>query len=298
MNRTIVITAVLVCLCSVAPIACAQTPCTLQTMAGSYAFYQKGASMAVDPSQPAYQPYFVGILAPFITVGQITFDSTGNGKGYYWIYIGAINGGFDPIPVQVAITEMNRDCSGKFQYAIALPGIPNATIEERFVLFDNGREWRSVPTLIQNGIDTLAWLGFGQRISNSPVPVASCGPQTARGTYLLSAENIIGTSVAVSDSLMIRFDISPSGAYAGRLYEKIGPVSVDTPALGTIIVNPDCSFTATLMVPEFFSTAITMKGVFFNEGKEYYTIAIEDLSLPPDQQGIKFSFAYGRRINP
>ena len=50
-------------------------------------------------------------------------------------------------------------------------------------------------------------------------------------------------------------------------------MSVETPALGTITVNPDCSFTSTLEVPEFFPGAIVLKGVFFlffYEGKDMF----------------------------
>ena len=66
-------------------------------------------------------------------------------------------------------------------------------------------------------------------------------------------------------------------------------MSVETPALGTITVNPDCSFTSTLEVPEFFPGAIVLKGVFFlffYEGKEYYALAIDE--------GLPFSFAQGK----
>ena len=184
---------------------------------------------------------------------------------------------------------MNSDCTGKLQYSVNLPGI-SATIEERFILFDEGREFRSVPTSIVGGIDTLAWIGTGHRISDSSKRVHSCGQQTAHGTYLLTAENLVATDphTAVADTLFIREDVSLTGDYTGTLYEKIGTVSVETPALGTITVNPDCSFTGTLKVPEFFSGAIVMKGVFFNEGKEYYALTIDE--------GIPYSFAYGKRI--
>lgn len=299
MHRSIHLAVALLCLSLSAPVVFGQAPCSLQTMTGSYAFQHRGSSMAMDPSQAWAQPYSVGVLAPFGTVGEITFAANGVGQGYYWIYLGTINGGFDAIPVQVTITEINADCTGKWQYAVNLPGL-SASIEERFIAFDNGQEWRSVPTSIQNGIDTLAWVGTGRRIRNSKAPAHACGPQTANGDYLLTAENIVGVSfepaIAVADTLLIQQKVSMNGEYVGRLYEKIGPVSVNTPALGTFAVNPDCSFTATLRVPEFFSTAITIKGVFFDEGKEYYGMAIEDLSLPPEEQGIKFSSVHGKRI--
>lgn len=297
---TVIATAGLLLVCCLAvPAAFAQEKCNLQTLTGTYAFFEKGSSLILDPSQQPFPLHWAAALAPFANVAEITFTPESGGEGFYWIYIGALNGGFDPIPVHVTITEMKEDCTGKMRYSISLPGIPSATIEERIIVFDNGREFRSVPTLIENGIPTLAWTGTGHRISKSPKPVHFCGPQTAHGTYLLTAENIIAVDpkTAVADTLIIREDVSLTGDYTGTLYEKIGPVSVETPALGTVKVNPDCSFTATLKVPEFFSDAITMKGVFFNGGKEYYALAIEDLSLPPEQQGIKFSFAYGKRIS-
>jgi hypothetical protein len=116
----------------------------------------------------------------------------------------------------------------------------------------------------------------------------------------LSAENIIALdpTLAVADTLMIRSRVSENGDYTGTLYEKIGPTAVETQVLGTIKVNPDCSFTGTLEIPEFFPGAVIVeKGVFFNEGKEYYMLALDDPALPLDLQGIKFSFGYGKRIS-
>ena len=42
---------------------------------------------------------------------------------------------------------MNPDCTGKIRYTVNLTGI-SATIEERFFVFDEGREIRSVPILL------------------------------------------------------------------------------------------------------------------------------------------------------
>ncbi len=288
----------LVC-CAAVPTAYAHEKCSLQTMVGTYVIYEKGSSLIMDPSQQPFPLHWAAALAPFANVGLVTFKPNGVGDGYYWIYVGALpHPSYDPIPDRVTITELNEDCTGKFTYVANLPGGLSATVEERFIVFDNGREFRSVPTSIQNGLPTLAWLGTGYRISKSAKTVRSCGPHTAHGTYLVNAENIIATDpkTAVADSLFIREDVSMNGAYTGTLYEKIGPVSVETAALGTYTVNPDCSFTSTLRVPEFFPDPIVIKGVFFNEGKEYYALAIDDPALPLEQQGIKFSFIYGKRI--
>jgi hypothetical protein len=76
------------------------------------------------------------------------------------------------------------------------------------------------------------------------------------------------------------------------LYEKLGAISVDgLPLSGKFTVNPDCSFSSTLVVTVNGTTStIPINGVFFNEGKEYYAIAIDD--------GTPYSFGQGKRIGP
>jgi len=166
-----------VCLCIAVPAAYAQSNCSLQTMVGTYAMHEIGASYYLDPTQQLYPLHYGGESAPFANVGLVTFKPNGTGKGYYWITAGQLDGGFDSIPLEVTITEMKADCTGKFTYVANLPGGLSATIEERFVLFDNGREYRSIPTTIQNGIATLAWIGSGYRISTSSIPPRFCGQQ-------------------------------------------------------------------------------------------------------------------------
>ncbi len=293
MDRHLKIIVALLCLCIAAPLIHAQGTCSMQTLAGTYAIYEKGASSILDSANPPAFPFFTGATAPFVNVTEITFSPNGVGEGFFWIRIGAINGGLTPIPVSVTVTEMNPNCTGKIQYVANLPNL-SATIEERFFLFDEGREFRSVPTSIQGGIDTLAWTGTGRRISKSGEPVHQCGPQTARGTYLLTAENLVvlDPHTALADALFIREEVSATGDYTGMLYEKLGPISVDgLPVSGKITVNPDCSFLSTLVVTvNGVTSTIPINGVFFNEGKEYYAFAIDD--------GIPYSFGQGKRIGP
>ena len=284
----------LVCLWVAVPSAYAHERCSLQTFTGTYAFYERGSSLILDPSQQPFPLHWAGAVATFVNVGEITF-SRGVGDGFYWILLGALNGGLDPIPVQATITEMNPDCTGKFTYVANLPGGLSATIEERFILFDNGREYRSVPTTIVNGVSTLAWIGTGQRISRSRNKPQFCGPHTARGTYLTSVENIIDLdpTTAFADSVLLREDISMTGDYTGTLYEKLGPLPpIELPVWGTTTVNPDCSFSTDLNV-EGIPSPIVIKGVFFNEGKEYYGLAIIDLG---NGSPFMYSLAQGTRI--
>ena len=288
----------LFCLCIAVPIASAREKCSLQTMVGTYAMHETGASHSLDTTIQPYPLHFGGATAPFANVGLVTIKANGTGKGYYWITIGELNGGFKRIPVEIKITEMNDDCTGKFTYVANLPGGLSATVEERFVLFDDGREFRSIPTTIQNGIPTLAWVGTGYRISKSSQPPKFCGQQTATGTYVLDIQNIIGyqPTSAIADTVLIRQEVSMTGEYTGKMFEKFADLPpVETWVQGKFTVNPDCSFTSKLEIPQYFVNLVG-KGVFFNQGKEFYMLIPGDPALPLDQQWLKYSFVYGKRV--
>ena len=293
MNRIFKLTALLLCFCIAVPALHAKNTCSLQTLVGTYAVYEKGASSFLNLAPPPSQfPFFSGITAPFVNVGELTFSPQGVGTGFYWIKVGALNGGFDPILDSVTVTELNPDCTGKIKYTASFSGL-SANIEERIFVFDEGREIRSVPTSIQQGIDTLAWFGVWRRINKSSQPAHSCGPQTAHGTYLLTAENIVNTEQGnVADALFIREQVSWNGDYTGTLYEKLGSLSVDgLPVTGRYEVNPDCSFTNVMVVPiQGVDVTVTMKGVFYNRGHDFYALAM-DLEVP-------YSFIEGKRIVP
>jgi hypothetical protein len=72
--------------------------------------------------------------------------------------------------------------------------------------------------------------------------------------------------------------------------------SIELPVHGTMTVNPDCSLTDTLNIPDISSTVI-LKGAFFDEGKHYYSLGILNPTTPSDQQTIKYSFCQGTRID-
>jgi len=276
----------LLCCCFAVPAAYAEGKCNLQTVAGTWVGYERGSSLnvVVNPP-PEVFPFFTGAMAPFVTNSHVTFTPDGVGKGYYWIYTGAIAMTEKPIPVTVTITEMNEDCTGKFTYVV--PGTPPATIEERFVLFDSGRELRSLPTSIENGLPGLVWTGTWHRISKGGERVNPCGAQTAQGKWLASVENIIwwtGTT-AWADALFLRQNVSQTGSFTGTLYEKLGDISdIQHPIWGTIKVNPDCSYTEILNIKDIGSQMI--KGVYFHEGKEAYGMGL----------GLSYSFGHMERI--
>ena len=117
-----------------------------------------------------------------------------------------------------------------------------------------------------------------------------CGPHTAHGRYLMSCDNILRSGLyptkIVADTFLLPMDISMAGDYTGMLYEKFGMAAIELPVDGTMTVNADCSFTDTLDIPSLPSTVI-LKGVFFDEGKEFYGMGILNHNRPVDQQNIK-----------
>lgn len=286
----------------------AQGKCSLQTFAGTYVTYEKGSSLTIDlnsqgvltpaPGAPTNPVAWAAPgIVPFINVGEVTFTPDGIGDGYFWMWAGTVGAMPEPIPVHIEVTEINEDCTGKYKYQLA----NGAVITERIIIFDNSRQFRSVPiSLGKPGIPTLAWIGTGQRISKGSEPVHSCGPQTAHGSYLVSCENILRSgpypTKAVADTVLMLMDVSMEGDYTGMLYEKYGVASIDgVPIFGTVGVNPDCSFATTITIPDIGGELET-RGIYFNEGKEYYGMAVGDPTVETGKQVIQYSFCQGTRI--
>ena len=302
-NKIIVFTiaGLLVCLGIVLPTAQAQDKCTLATMTGTYAVWERGSSTYADVtgkalSPPPTPPFWNETTAPFATVGEVTFGPDGVGQGFFWMWAGLLAATVDPIHAKVTITEMNPDCTGKFSYT--LPGSnPPTTVVERFIAFDDGREFRSVPATLDNGVPGLAWIGEGHRISRSDEPPKSCGPQTAQGTYVTTVTNLINFlgDTGFADAIIVRSKVSITGDFIGTMYEKLGLFSfpIEDAVYGTIKVNPDCSFSEVLNIPSI-GASLPIRGVFFNEGKEYYGMAVKN---PPAPSAMMYSIGQGKRVD-
>jgi hypothetical protein len=142
----------------------------------------------------------------------------------------------------------------------------------------------------------LTSIGEGHRISKSGMPT-SCGPQTARGAYLLAADNMVrlGSNPLFTDAVLIRYDVSMTGDLTGTLYEKLGTTGhIALPVWGKISVDPDCSFAATFSFTLQGTTrTVPMRGVFFDEGKNLF-----GLNVNVGAGGTQYSFGRGQRINP
>jgi hypothetical protein len=292
----LILSAFLACLNLNALAAQAQSACTMDSFTGTYVFYEKGSSAMFPPEaqNASMAPFWAGAFAPFVTIGKVTMKPDGVGTGYFWIRVGSINGGADPIPVEITVTEVNADCTGKFSYSLQLPGNPDpTTVTERFLLFDNGREFRTIPADIVNGVPALTWIGEGHRLSNPDEPLYTCGQQTARGKYVIAVENMVQFTPVMpifSDVLLLRTNVSRSGDYTGVLYEKLGPNgNIMLPVSGNITVNPDCSYASTLKLT-IQGTPVTIgtRGIYFEQGKKFYGLQVST-------GGTQFSFGAGER---
>ena len=278
------------------PAAQAQAPCTAQSMTGTYAFYERGSSAILNSSVQPYPFHWAGAFAPFVVVGEITIGPDGVGNGFFWLRAGSYKTGLDPVPFQVTVTEMNADCTGKFTTTLSLPGGLSPTIVERVILMDNGREYRAIPTSIVNGITTSAWVHEGHRISKPGETLATCGPQTARGTYVSIAENLVWFREGMpifADVVMSRTEVSMTGDFSGTFYEKLGPAGgIELPTWGTTTVNPDCSFATTMNIDiAGVPVTVPVRGVFFDGGKKMYM-----LNMNQNPEGTLFSFGQGQRV--
>jgi hypothetical protein len=284
------------------PAARAQAPCSLRTMAGTFVSVDRGASLTVDLTQPGVlgpapgakpspPAWLVPGFAPFVNIARVTYTPDGIGDGYFWMFAGSVGPAPEPIPLHIEITELNEDCTGKFHYAL-----PNgATIEERIIVFDNGRQYRSVPLSISSpGIQNLSWIGSGQRVSPDHQSGAP-HPANPQGSYLLACDNVqrsaIYTERAVAAAFLLRMDVSRTGDFTGLLYERYGALSTDgREAWGSLTVSPDGSFTSSISF-QGITLSSELRGVFFDEGKEFYALAI-----PRSGGSTQYSFCQGTRI--
>lgn len=282
-----------------APLVVAQAECTLQTVSGTYAMYEQGFSLVASLATTT-PSWAAPSLIPFGNITEITFDDNGVGEGFYWLWRGALRADIDAAPEHALITELNPDCTGKIEYQVPVPGstVP-ATIPERIIVFDEGREIRTVPLTIANGIPTMAWLGEGHRIIKGNGPPTNGGPQMVSGTYIATCQNIVTSpanpAIAVADAFILRLDVGMNGDFTGQIFEKMGPASIEGHSVwGRFDVNPNCSINGTLLFDGIPGTILT-RGVLFDGGKQLYITGVYNIGKPADQQGLKYSMCHGTR---
>lgn len=273
----------------------AEDSCNLKTLEGTYAISERGSSLALGTvPAPDYPLHFTGAVAPFSNVALIAFGLDGDGSGFHWTWVGTLNGGVEPLPLQARVTEMKEDCTGTILFWWNLPGMPDVVVEERIIVFDNGREFRSVAKDTRSIVPGLAFNGTGQRIREAVASSASCNPQTVHGKYLITGEHITPRETLLANTVVMRIDIAMDGTYTGAMWEKLGArAPQEAPVEGTISVNPDCSLSTAMKITKAGGVVVTLtiKGIFFDEGKRAYAMVVT-----PNQQGIRYSLGEMLRI--
>lgn len=258
----------------------AQGRCTMQTLAGTYAFHGGGTStVALAPAPSPFLFHWSAVTAPVDIVGQFTLKPDGTAEGFYWLLLGSLNSwtllGLDPIPWHAIVTDLKPDCTGVVEYPVAIPGLPPSTIVERFFVMDNGRQWLSVTA--ETGVPTDVWHTEVHRLTNALRPPGWCGPQAFQGVYLARCRGLESPSDTLpffSGASIFRNTMLRDGTYEGMVYTKTGPSYMELPVYGAHAVGADCTLTMTLRLPAMPGLENVGRGVVFNEGKEAFFLPL------------------------
>ncbi len=241
-----------------------QGQCTMQNMAGKYAFTFTGASTIVT-GVAADTFHWNALYGPIAGVGVFTVKADGTVEGYYWLVAGTLNSGLVAIPYSATIT-LNDDCTGSIESEFQ-----GATLTEQFVVLGNGRELRSVAT--QTAVPTGNWLTTAYRINGS------AEQRKVVGDYLFECKNLFEFPVPPPEraifggAIHIRTRIAPGGDVTGTIYGKVATDNSVIPVIGRLTVNADSTLDGTQTVPLLGTTSLG-KGVIFDEGKRGFFIPL------------------------
>lgn len=259
-----------------------QGNCTMQNIAGDYAFGFTGTSAIV--TQPPVAPdglHWNALYAPIAGVGIYSIKPNGSVSGKYWVVAGAMNFGLTPVPIDGSVT-LNRDCTG----VLEIPFGPSV-LRERFVMVGNGREMRNVA--IETSGPTGNWLTMAYRIG-------SCGQRNVRGDYLFECKNLFPLPVPSPENptiyggaIHIRMKIAANGDYTGSVYGKVGPDNTPFDVFGRIVVHDDCTAEGTLG-SAVLPAVSQARGVFFNEGKQGFWLPL--VGLLPDGSTVNQPYGF------
>jgi len=196
---------------SAASVLAAEDACSLNTIRGTYAWEMKGRTFGGGLSSetlPGGIPMLQGTVFPVYMTGEMTVGSDGNARGTYSGLFGLLPLGYSaPVPWTATFT-VRPDCSVVMQAPNAFGG----TNTDVIVVLDNGREVRTL------GLDgaPLAWQFRMVRIARADEGAPMCGPETARGRYLMECDGFEVESPGSPASFRGRVASLPVGRGRGR----------------------------------------------------------------------------------
>ena len=91
-----------------------QGRCTMQNIAGTYAFSFTGTSAVIAGVAPDTF-HWNALYGPIAGVGVYIIKPDGTLDGQYWVVAGAMNLGLNPIPLHANVT-INADCTGSYEF--------------------------------------------------------------------------------------------------------------------------------------------------------------------------------------
>lgn len=267
MNRRAFFAVTLLLLVGVMP-ANAQGPCSLNTIAGTYAYEFKGQAFAGGISSatlPGGIPMLEGTVFPIYFTGVVTVGRDGTAEGSYSGLFGLVPLGYpDPLPLTASTFTVHPDCTGEMEAPNGFGGIN----VDKIVVLDEGREIRTV------GISgaPFAWQFTMVRIGRGAEPAPLCGPETIRGTYVMRCEGFEVTSPGPPPAFasvlpLFVFDVAAGGTMTGRHYSRDHPAEGFAMS-GQMTLNPDCTTQSAMQTEALPGATILTKGVAYDNGKE------------------------------
>ena len=265
----------------------AQGNCTMDQLAGTYAFESHGS--ITFSLEPVPNIEWLMVTRPLIMLSLITIAPDGAMNGPAWVILGRVlTAGLVSSPLVGQLVELDGPtCTAVLEWrGNPTPGKPPALHRERVVFVDNGREFRSMLKYSPSG--TMAWIGRGHRIT-SDEPGGSCGPHQLAGEVLLQCESVGIEGRAVTATSLARLVVDHDGAFTGTIDSK-DPVFAELTVAGAFDVQPDCSVGVTLEALELPGVVHRGMGVIFDAGKGGYFIHPLETTRP-DGTIVKPAFA-------
>lgn len=256
--------------------ASAQGHCTLDQLAGTYAFESHGSiTFALAPSPPIDWSL---ISRPFEFVGALTVLADGSLSGEGWVVLGRISSGLTARPFAGQVLDFDEeDCTAVIAWlGSPAPGAPAGWHQEVLAFVDNGREYRSMLKGSPSG--AMAWIGHGHRMTPQE-SIGNCGPHLLAGDVLLQCEGIGLEGLPASAASTARLAVYGDGSFSGTAYVK-DPAYAELAVEGLFDVQPDCTIEATLESTERPGVVQRGRGRLFGAGKEGFLILPLETSLP------------------
>lgn len=267
MNRRALFGVVLLLVVGVMP-ANAQGPCSVNTIAGTYAWEMKGQAfqggIAATPG-PGGVPLLQGTVFPIYMTGVATVGRDGIGQGSYSGLFGLVPLGYpEPLPLTTMTFTVHSDCTGEMEAPNGFSGIN----VDKIVILDEGREIRTV------GISgaPFAWQFTMVRIGRGAEPAPLCSPDAIRGSYVMRCEGFEVTSPGPPPAFvgvlpLFVIDVEADGTITGRHFSRDHPTE-GFAVSGQMTVNPDCTTASAIQTDALPGATILTRGVSYDNSKE------------------------------